>query len=149
METLKIQIPKGYEVESFDKNSGEIKFKERPKSVLERIKSVDDLLAENGLTKAQFDKRCESLSDDEKAFRILKMLAVTLNEGWTPDWSDSNQYKYYPWFEMGGSSGFRFNDCGGWGSHSPVGSRLCFKTRELAEHAGNNFTEVYKQFMVI
>lgn len=149
METLKIQIPKGYEVESFDKNSGEIKFKERPKSVLERIKSVDDLLAENGLTKAQFDKRCESLSDDEKAFRILKMLAVTLNEGWTPDWSDSNQYKYYPWFEMGGSSGFRFDGSVRWVSGSDVGSRLCFKTRELAEHAGNNFTEVYKQFMVI
>lgn len=149
METLKIQIPQGYEVESFDKNSGEIKFKEKPKSVLERIKSVDDLLAENRLTKAQFDKQCESLTDDEKAFRILKKLAVALNEGWTPDWNNQNQAKYYPWFEMGGSSGFRFGVCDHWRSGSDVGSRLCFKSREAAEHVGRQFVKLYKDYFVM
>ena len=29
---------------------------------------------------------------------------------WKPDWNNSGQYKYYPWFWMAGSSGFRFGD---------------------------------------
>jgi hypothetical protein len=86
---------------------------------------------------------------DEIAYRILKMLAKSLNQGWVPDWSNHNEYKYYPYFELGGSSGFRFHGYGLWRSHSLVGSRLCFKTRELAEHAGKHFTDVYRKFMVI
>ena len=67
---------------------------------------------------------------------------------WKPDWNNYDQYKYYPWFEMGGSSGFRYLVYDGWFSLSLVGSRLCFKSRELAEYAGNQFTEIYKQFML-
>lgn len=149
METLKIEIPKGYMIDSFDKQSGEIKFKEKPKNVIERIKSVADVFADNGLTEYQFAKKCEGLSEDEVAYRILKLLAKSLNEGWQPDWNNSMEAKYYAWFEMGGSSGFRSYVCDHWRSTSSVGSRLCFKTRELAEHAGKNFTHVYKQFMTI
>ncbi|MFY7880565.1 MAG: hypothetical protein ACOVP6_10885 [Lacibacter sp.] len=149
METLKVQIPEGFTFDSFDPKNLEIKIKEKPKDVMERIKTVDDILAAHGLTKAQFDKRCESLSDDEKAYRILKMLAQTLNEGWQPDWNNDSQYKYYAFFYMGGSSGFRCDGYGHWYSFSVVGSRLCFKSSKLAEYAGKQFTEVYKQFMVI
>ena len=149
METLKIEIPKGFEIDSFDKLSGEIKFKEKPKKVTERIKTVTDVLADNGLTQDQFDKQCEGRESDEVAYRILKLLARSLNEGWKPNWSNFNEAKYYAWFEMGGSSGFRFLGFVGWRSNSAVGSRLCFKTSELAVHAGKQFSEVYKQFMVI
>jgi hypothetical protein len=149
METLKIEIPEGFTFDSFDPITKLMKLKEKPKDVMERIKTVDDILAAHGLTKAQFDTSCESLSDDEKAYRILKMLAETLNEGWKPDWNNSNEIKYYPYFEMGGSSGFRYDDCAYWRSGSAVGSRLCFKSSKLAEHAGKQFIEVYKQFMVI
>lgn len=149
MQTLKINIPQGYEIDSFDKLSGEIFFKAKPKDILERIKTIDDVLADHGLTREQFDEQCEGLDEDEVAYRILKLVARSLNEGWVPDWSNSNECKYYPWFEMQGSSGFRFGDDGGWFSVSRVGSRLCFKSRALAEHAGKHFTGVYKQFMVI
>lgn len=149
MKTLKIEIPKGFEIDSFDKQSGEIKFKEVPKSVMERIKTVEDVLSDNGLTREQFDEQYEGLEEDEIAYRILKLLAKSLNEEWMPDWSDSNEYKYYPWFEMRGSRGFRFIDNAYWHSDSGVGSRLCFKTRELAEYAGQQFQPVYEQFMTI
>jgi len=46
MESLKIEIPKGFEVESFDQNTGEIKFREQQKEVTERIKNFDDVLRE-------------------------------------------------------------------------------------------------------
>jgi hypothetical protein len=150
METLKIEIPTGFEIDSFDKKSGEIKFKAKPKNVMERIKTVADVLIENNVSPDDFDEECEGLTSDEKAYRILKLLAKSLNEGWVPDWNNSSEYKYVPWFYMdGGSSGFRFNVFVAWNSSSDVGSRLCFKSRELAEYAAKNFTEVYKRFMII
>jgi len=149
METIKIEIPKGYMVDSFDKQTGEIKFKEKPKNVIERIKTVADILADNGITQEEFDMNCIGLEKDEVAYKLLKLLAKSLNEGWVPDWNNDNQYKYVAWFWMGGSSGFRCYDYAVWGSHSSVGSRLCFKSRELAKYAGKQFTEVFKQFMII
>lgn len=150
MKSIKIEIPKGYELDTFDKASGEIKFKElKAKSVLERILTVEDVLADHGLTVEEFDEQCENLEEDEKAYRILKLLAKSLNQGWVPDWNNPSESKYYAWFEMRGSSGFRFGGYDLWLTYSYVGSRLCFKTRELAEHAGKHFTAVYKQFMVI
>jgi len=148
-QTLKIQIPWGFEIDSFDKQSGEIRFKEKPKPAMERIKTISDLLADHGYTHERFDKLCADLSADEKAYRLLKLLAVSLNEGWTPNWSNYNEYKYYPWFELDGSSGFRYGGYDRRHSGSAVGSRLCFKSRELAEYAGKQFIEVYKQFMLI
>jgi hypothetical protein len=147
MQTLKIEIPVGYEIDSFDKSTGDIKFKPKPKKVTERIKTVSDVLADNGITQSQFDKECQYLSGHEVAYRILHLLAKSLNEGWTPDWSNSGQYKYVPWFDF--SSGFRFDVDAYWSSRSTVGSRLCFKTSELAEYAGKQFLDVYRKFMVI
>lgn len=85
-------------------------------------------------------------------FIIIKAANRLANDGkeWKPNWDDSSQYKYYPWFWMdGGSSGFRFVGYDGWISASGVGSRLCFKSREDAEYYGKKFLPLYKKFMVI
>lgn len=150
MQTIKIEIPPGFEIDAFDTQSGVVKFKPlKPKDVMERIKTVDDILADNHITRQFFNQWSDGLSKDEVAYRILKMLATSLNEGWVPDWKNSNEYKYYPWFEMNGSSGFRVYVCARWSSASRVGSRLCYKTRALAEYAGSQFTDVYKQFLTL
>lgn len=148
METLKIHVPEGFMVDSFDHNTGEIKFKEKPKSVFERIKTFEDVLRDNDLTLEQFENDCAGMEVDETAFRFLKLLAKSLNEGWEPDWNDEDQWKYVPWFYMGGSSGFQFYDYVGWYSLSSVGSRLCFKSKELATYAAQQFADQYKRFML-
>lgn len=155
MKTLKIEAPDGHEID-FDPESGEVKFKVvKPKSVrsvTERIKLVADAINDLG-----------EEDDDVKDYRLLLtlfprehhlvnhqiaiLLTKALNEGWTPDWSNSNEVKWYPWFDMRGPSGFRFHGYDDWRSHSSVGSRLCFKTRELTEYAGKTFTAVYEQFL--
>ncbi|MGK0175653.1 MAG: hypothetical protein ACI9AT_002040, partial [Ulvibacter sp.] len=94
------------------------------------------------------DKSCVGLSKDEVGYRVIKLICKSLNQGWTPDWSDSSEYKYTPWFEMNGSSGFRCHVFVSWCTYTHVGSRLCFKSKELAEYAGKQFEEVYKDFMV-
>ena len=149
MKTLKIEIPQGFEIANFDKKTGEIKFKTTPLDVKERIKTIDDVYADNGTSKEEFEKEYRFLPDHVKAYLQMEMIASTFNEDWTPDWTDSNQRKYFQYFYMGeqeGSSGFRFNGCVFWNSVSHVGSRLCFKSSELAKYAGNLFLEVYKIF---
>jgi len=120
------------------------------KKITAKIKTVADVLKDNGTTQKEFDEKYECLLEHQKANIILELLCKSLNEGWTPDWDDSSEYKYYAWFDMrGGSSGFRCGDYGGWVTDADVGSRLCFETRELAEYAGKQFIEVYREYMTI
>lgn len=85
----------------------------------------------------------------------LVIIAQALNQGWKPDWNNSSQWKYYPWFEIQASkrlpSGFGFSDtyydCRG--SNAYVGSRLCFKSRYLAIYAGKQFADLYKQYFLL
>lgn len=146
METLKIEIPKGFEVKDFNKETGEITFKETPKDIKERIKTLDDILKHHGIEPDDFESDYKGLPEHIINYQYLVLLAEALNEGWEPNWDNSNEYKYYPWFVMR-SSGFRFGVCVNWSTSSFVGSRLCFKSRKLAEYAGNQFTDLYKKYM--
>jgi len=66
---------------------------------MDRIKTFEDACAELELypeeVLAGFMK---TASTDEIAYRKLRIIAEALNEGWKPDWSNSDEYKYYPWF---------------------------------------------------
>ena len=82
----------------------------------------------------------------------LMVIAEALNEGWTPDWSNGNWDKWYPWFDMDDSSSagrFSFYGAAAQGSLSVVGSRLCFASEALAEYAGTQFLELYRELFVI
>ncbi|WP_314060110.1 hypothetical protein [Empedobacter brevis] len=152
---IPIQVPNGFKIDSLDKEKSLITCSEIPKSIIERIKTFQDAINELG-------------EDDEdvKAYRVIEnlpipkhiiaqlqlvLIAKALNEGWTPDWSNSNQYKYYPWFDMESSSagGFVYDAFVVWDSYSVVGSRLCFPSRELAEYAGKQFKDIYEEYFVI
>jgi hypothetical protein len=71
------------------------------------------------------------------------IIAKALNEGWTPDFSNSNQVKYYPWFKFSPGVGFSFDDYVDVFTFSFVGSRLCFKSSELAKYAAEQFKDIY------
>ena len=82
----------------------------------------------------------------------LMVIAEALNEGWTPDWSNGEWDKWYPWFNMNDSSSagrFSFNAAVNRSSASLVGSRLCFKSEALADYAGTQFLELYRELFVI
>ena len=85
-----------------------------------------------------------------KAHAKLIIIAKAINGDWIPDWKNWDQYKYYPWFEMGSSSGvgFSYDDCGFWNTRSTVGSRLCFESREKAKYVGEQFQDLYKIYFV-
>lgn len=117
------------------------------KEITERIKTIEDVLEDNNITQSDIDLMFANVPEHFKHQFIAELLCKSLNEGWIPNWNDSSEAKYYPWFKMG-SSGFRFSDYDYCYAVSFVGSRLCFKSRKLAEYAGQQFEDVYKQFMI-
>jgi len=108
-----------------------------------------------------FDDACEELgvdpdsvfsSDDqpdEVAYKKLKVIVRAINSGWTPDWSNTNQRKWYPWFNL--SSGFGFDDslCNYAGTLTNVGSRLCFESEEKSTYTAKQFIKLYEELLTI
>jgi hypothetical protein len=92
--------------------------------------------------------------DRKSIVAYYKLIIITraLNEGWEPDWLDYNQRKYWPWFSYGGAAaGFAFAYTSYAASYTTaiIGSRLCFKTRELAKFAGTQFRDLYFECLFI
>lgn len=120
-------------------------------TITDRVKSFEDACIALGIDRDDAVVNVgDGLTPDEKAinaFAKLTLIAKALNEGWTPDWDKSSQYKYYPFFDM--RSGFSFNGVGGSCARSTLGSRLCFKNEALAKYAGTQFLDLYRQMMVI
>ena len=82
-------------------------------------------------------------------YKMACIICKALNEGWTPDWENTNQYKWFPWFNMKGGFGFSFSPCTYPGTCASVGSRLCFKTEALANYAGKQFESIYKNLLTL
>jgi hypothetical protein len=72
---------------------------------------------------------------------------------WKPDWTNYNEGKYYPWFDLekGGNNptGFRLYGVRCEYSDSYVGARLLYRTRALAEYAAKQFESLYRDLMVV
>ncbi len=115
--------------------------------IIDRIKTFKDVCIKLDRNLNDFITDSNDPEDiSDMATRKVKLIVKALNDGWTPNWDDSNEYKYYPWFKMS-ASGFSY-DGYGWFTFSSVGSRLCFKNRELAKYAGTQFKEVYKKMLL-
>lgn len=155
MKKIKIDVPEGHKAH-FDEAKGEITFVKLPEDIKERIKSIADAktLLGNDDPDVKILIALEGADIALKhllSYQQLVVLAKALNEGWTPDWENGNWDKWYAWFTMGSSSGsgFAFYGADHRLASSNAGSRLCFKSRELAEYAGNQFIEIYKQFLTL
>lgn len=91
-----------------------------------------------------------------KALNALNKL-FTIAEAWNkadnfiPDFSNRNQYKYFPWFVYNDkSAGFVCATTHYTASSAiaTVGSRLCFSTSERAEQFGKQFIDLWNDFLL-
>lgn len=118
------------------------------------------------------DKTC---TEDILAFAKLRVIAEALNEGWRPKF-DGDECRFYPWFYIytkaeyeeldedekkecrvvgrshcnaSAYGGIVYAHANGASSSSVTGngSRLAFKTRELAEYCGKQFIEIWERFL--
>lgn len=120
-------------------------------NITDRIKSFEDACEVLGCTKSLPDVSMFPDKHQKSILAYYKLIVIVeaLNEGWTPNWKDENEYKYYPWFKVL-SSGFGFsNSYYGYGlTGTAVGSRLCFKSRDLSDYAGKQFVEIYNDYLL-
>ena len=115
----------------------------------------------------------DPMTEDFIAYIKLRIIVAALNEGWEPKF-EKGEYRYFPWFyfytkeeydkldyeEKGRCvlrSGYYTNSYYGFDltityhdasySFTCFGSRLAFRTRELAAYAGRQFIEEWADFM--
>lgn len=141
MNTLKIQIPEGFQVDTFDKKTGEVKLMPIPRPVCERLKSMADVFAYHNTTEEDFLSTCSGLTNDEVGYRLEKLIVAAYNEGKVPDFDD-NTPKFYPLFDFSGG-GFRFSCAGSWRTDSYVGARLLF----VGPEARANLLDAVEKFL--
>lgn len=109
------------------------------------------------------------------AYARLVIIAEALNDGWKPKF-DGDECRYYPWFYIYTKAeyeeldedekkecrvvGRSFYNAVAFGgvvcahaysassySYAYYGSRLAFKTRELAEYCGKQFIDIWERFL--
>lgn len=163
---------------------GDLTEEQDNRPITERVKTLEDAIAVLGgnhpyvrhltLYEQEFHGNEESMAD-LLAYYQLRIICAALNEGWTPDWADTDEYKYYPWFTIytaeeieemdeeqksrmvgrasssayaNGGLVYPFANYVYTHSGTDSGSRLAFKSRELAEYAGKQFGEIYADFLI-
>ena len=120
--------------------------------IMDRVKNFADICLILGTTQGEFNAKFSSYEKDTKAYEKLKLITKVLNEGWTPNWSDKNEKKWYPWFEFNNGAGAFVcsKTLYGWTyTITDGGSRLRFKSAELAKFAGELFQKEYNEFLLM
>lgn len=125
--------------------------------ITDKIKSFEDACKHLGLNPNDLPVVDMLPEKDRKsiiAFYKLTIIIRALNEGWEPDWSNLDEWKYYNWFyvekgEDQRSSGFRYDATCYSDTCADAGSRLCFKNIELAKYAAEQFKELYREYLLI
>lgn len=129
------------------------------------------LVTQYRLTAAAY--KGDPMTEDFIAYLKLRIIVAALNEGWEPKF-EKGEYRYFPWFyfytkeeydkldyeEKGRCVILSGNSAGSYvgfvgfneyydasGSSTHVGSRLVFRTIELAAYAGRQFTEEWANFL--
>lgn len=135
-----------------------MKFTKMIKKVTEVIKSFEDAAKATGRPNTpNFSNVPKDLRDYFEAQYQIVVIAEALNEGWIPNWDNSNEPKYFPYFwhedaddEEKVYSGFIFNYAIYYFSSANAGNglRICFKTGELAEYAGEQFIEIWNKILL-
>lgn len=127
-----------------------------PKDATGRIKSFEDACEILGIKSHQDAHKILGLkpypfdgfpiSECVDPYLKLMIIAKALNDDWQPDWNDENQKKWQPYFAWDKEKqdfGFSNTYCDS--TNTDVGSRLCFKLRELAEYAGRQFENIFAE----
>lgn len=121
------------------------------------------------------EKAGANVNSDVVAYLKLRIITAALNEGWEPKFT-TGEWRWYPWFRLLTKSdieelseeekcrvvGRASVSAVAYGglvyavasnvstySNTYYGSRLAFKSEELADYAGTQFAEIYANFCFI
>lgn len=114
-------------------------------NITERIKTFEDAWEYCG------KPEIPTFTGEQKQIRYfqaifqMSIICKALNEGWEPDWDNSDEPKYYPYFNMS-PDGFALIGSGRSTTLATAGgaSNFRLKTAELAEYCGKQFIDIWK-----
>ena len=125
--------------------------------ITDRVKSYADACKVLGIEPMnEQNMKAQGFRPDEVARRKLETITEALNEGWKPDWNNTDQYKYYPYFYIRENAkakadaglSYAYTSSAASSTNAHFGSRLCFHDSDTARYAGNTFTELYEQILI-
>ena len=150
----------------------------KPKTVMDRVKTFEDALKELGPNHSlvkEYEAICKAdVTENTIVYSRLCVITAAMNEGWTPQFVEDER-RYYPYFHICSEEeiirmseeeksrvvyrSYCGANAGGGVSYAnavydsavvsaSIGSRLAFKTEELAEYAGKQFTKLYAEYLL-
>lgn len=163
MKTITIEIPDGKKAKWV--NGVLTLVDDKPQEPNEQIKSFEDAVRFLGVNSLDNNKDLIFAQDYPvsfvatnkdmckiNAYTKLLIIATAWNkiDGFEADFGDKNQYKYFPWFVYdNGAVGFVYAFANSTASDATAnfGSRLCFKTSERAKQFGEQFIDLWNDFL--
>lgn len=140
---VKIQVPKGYEVDMENSTFECIRFKPKKLSyedVAEKLFTTNKAYCIDSygtiievFRKPVYPNNCTSEKQAKKLFAINKLMNVAkyLNENWKPDWNNAAEFKYFHYTSYTSNSvHISYTTSVRYGT-------VYFKTEELAQQATN------------
>lgn len=146
----------------------------KPLDVRERIKTFADAAQAVGIDDLEeWEEHYSNLEPDILAYLKLRIITKALNEGWEPKFIPG-EYRWAPYFLLytkeeiekidaekkarvvfrsdssasaSGGVSYAYASLDSADVYADFGSRLAFKSEELAEYAGKQFTEIYADFI--
>lgn len=122
-------------------------------NITDRVKSFEDACQVLGISTNVPEVKGLPRKHQKAIIANYKLITIAeaLNEGWKPNWQDSDEYKYYPWFDMSNPAGVGFSFTASAASYTTAhfGSRLCLKNRELAIYFGQTFTDLFNDSLLL
>lgn len=110
---------------------------------LSKIQNWEDVAKAHGidpvLSLPRPDPKNEDEENDNAHFMAKRVVALFRKDVKFPDWGNSNQIKYVPWFNMPNDKGvgFSFLGYGSWFTVTYVGSRLCWEDSGIMKEVIN------------
>jgi hypothetical protein len=97
-----------------------------------------------------FDKVCEQLGVENNgnlsSFEKLKLISKVANQGWYPNWNNTNENKYSPYFEYK-EGVFSFYTVDYRNTEITVPSALSYQSSELAYFMGVYYFDLYEDYL--
>lgn len=117
----------------------------KPQLITDKIKTYEDALKALGRN----DFCYENLYPREIARRKLEIIIEALNEGWKPDWENYSERKWYPYFyESYAGLGYSVALTSPSLAYAYFGVHLCYRSEEIANYAGQQFFDLYKEMLL-
>lgn len=115
-------------------------------NLFDKIKNYSDVckeLCEPELTETTFHRIPMKYRKKILAYSKLQQIQRLFNGDWIPNWSDSSEYKYYPYYNTSGpglvfvGSYYLFS--------SFYGEVAFYKNREISDFIGRTFIDIYTE----